>query len=298
MTKIKHIVISGGGPSGLFTYGAARHLSKKEFWKLDDIESIYGCSIGSFIGIVISLGYDWDWLDDYFIKRPWNKLAYLNALSFIEAFNQKGLFGEKIIEDALLPLLTAKDIESSITLKELYEFNGIDIHMYTTNINSDHISKIDMSHITHPELPLLKALYRSMAYPFLFKPICDNEDNCFIDGGLLNNYPLNDCINQKKCNTDEILAFKNIWITEKIKINEDSTMIDFLILLMKKMQNEINTESQQDIIKNTVLCYIENLSDISDWIEAFSSEEMRIKYIEKGEEQAKTFLSQILNYDK
>jgi len=297
MTQIKHIVISGGGPSGLFTYGAARYLAKEGFWNLQEIESIYGCSIGSFIGVVISLGYEWDWLDDYFIKRPWNKLASRNALSFIEAFNQKGLFGEKIIEDALLPLLTAKDIDSTITLKELYEYNGIDIHMYTTNINSEHISKIDMSHTTHPDLPLLQSLYRSMSYPFLFKPVC-HDDACFIDGGLLNNYPLNDCINQTKCNTDEILAFKNIWITEKSTINEVSTMIDFLIVLIKKMQNEINTEPKQDVIKNTVLCYIENLSDITDWINAFSSEEMRLNYIEKGEEQAKTFLSQLLKDDK
>jgi len=293
MTQIKHIVISGGGPSGLFTYGAARYLYKEEFWKLEDIESIYGCSIGSFIGVVISLGYEWEWLDDYFIKRPWNKLVSLSALSFIEAFNQKGLFDEKIIEDALFPLLTAKDLEPTITLKELYDYNGIDIHIYTTNINSYNISKINMSHTTHPDLPLLQALYRSMSYPFLFKPICSGNE-CFIDGGLMNNYPLNDCINEKKCNSDEILAFKNIWAIEESRINEESTMFDFLIILMKKMQNEINTESNQSIVKNTVTCYIENLSGISSWIHAFSTEEMRMKYIEKGQEQAKEFLSQLI----
>lgn len=296
MTKVKHIVISGGGPSGLFTYGAARYLSKKEFWNLHDIESIYGCSIGSFVGVVISLGYDWDWLDDYFIKRPWNKIASLNALSFIEAFNQKGLFGEKIIEDALLPLLTAKDIKSSITMKELYEFNGIDIHMYTTNINSEHISKIDMSHTTHPELPLLKALYRSMAYPFLFKPVCDNEDNCFIDGGLLNNYPLNDCINQKKCNTDEILAFKNIWKNDiNDYVNENSSLLDFMVILIKKMQASIDTESKQEHTKYTVNCLLDELSGFNNWYKALHNEEYRKFIIENGYSQAEIFLSYVSN---
>ena len=67
---IKHIVISGGGPTGFITYGAVRYLSKEKFWDLKNIETIYGSSIGALMGVVFSLGYDWEWLDDYFIKRP------------------------------------------------------------------------------------------------------------------------------------------------------------------------------------------------------------------------------------
>jgi hypothetical protein len=37
---IKHIVISGGGPTGLLSYGALRCLAKENFWKLADITSI------------------------------------------------------------------------------------------------------------------------------------------------------------------------------------------------------------------------------------------------------------------
>ena len=34
--EIKHLVMSGGGPAGLITYGAAKHLHKKGFWKLEN----------------------------------------------------------------------------------------------------------------------------------------------------------------------------------------------------------------------------------------------------------------------
>ena len=121
-THIKHIVLSGGGPSGLLTYGAISHLAKEGFWQLENIKSIYGCSIGSFIGVIISLGYDWSWLDDYFIKRPWHKVFSVNAFSFIEAFEKKGVFDKKMIEESLLPLLSAKDLNLEITLKELFAF--------------------------------------------------------------------------------------------------------------------------------------------------------------------------------
>jgi predicted acylesterase/phospholipase RssA len=288
--KIKHIVISGGGPAGLLTYGAARYLSKQGFWQLDDIESIYGCSIGAYIGVIISLGYEWDWLDDYFIKRPWHKIM---TFSFIDAFDQKGLLGEKFIADSLLPLLSAKDLNPNITFKDLFTYNGIDLHIYTTNINTYQFDKVDMSHTSHPDLTLIKALWMSMAYPFAFKPVFSGED-CFIDGGLLNNYPLNDCITQTKCNKDtEILAFKNIWVIEHCKVTEESTVIDFLLVLMRKMQRSIDTESEQEEAKYTVRCLIEDLDGFPAWINALATEEMRVKLIDRGSSQAKIFLDYI-----
>jgi predicted acylesterase/phospholipase RssA len=292
-TLIKHIVLSGGGPSGLLTYGAISHLAKEGFWQLENIKSIYGCSIGSFIGVIISLGYDWSWLHDYFIKRPWHKVFSINAFSFIEAFEKKGVFDKKIIEESLLPLLSAKDLNLEITLKELFAFNSIDIHLYTTNINTYHFEKVDMSHKTHPELKVVEALYRSMAYPFLFKPICIDDD-CFIDGGLLNNYPLNDCIKQTQCNKDEIVAFKNIWVINDYKIGTQSSLFDFLIVIMKKMQREIDTEVDQEEVKNIVKCVMENLDGPEAWFNALSTEEMRTTFIEKGVAAAKTFLEHMV----
>ena len=48
----------------------------------------------------------------------------------------------------LKPLLTAKDLTEEITLKEYYEYNQIDLHFFTVEMNS--FQKIDVSHKTHP----------------------------------------------------------------------------------------------------------------------------------------------------
>ena len=97
--------MSGGGPAGLITYGAVRDLAKQNFWDLKDIITIYGTSIGSFMGVVISLGYHWDWLDDYFIKRPWDKLVSLTTLSIIDAYNNKGVLTADFIKETLLRMI-------------------------------------------------------------------------------------------------------------------------------------------------------------------------------------------------
>ena len=292
-SKIKHLVISGGGPAGFLTYGALRYTAQQKIWNLNELKSIYGCSVGAFFGVIVSLGYDWEWLDDYFIKRPWEKLINISALTF---FEKKGLLDEKFIEESIASLLSAKDLNVNITLKELYEHNKIEIHMYTTNINTSIIEKVDLSYKTHPELSVIKALNMSMCYPFLFKPVCINENECYIDGGLLNNYPLNDCIKQQEIVDDvnedikdEILAFKNVWVEDeknKYNITEESSVVDFLLVLMRKMHCSIDTERHQTEIKNTVKCYIEGLDGLPQWLEALSNEEMRKSLIEKGAEQA------------
>ena len=286
---IKHLVFSGGGPAGLLTYGAVKYLAKEGLWSLQNIKSIYGCSIGAYMGIIVSLNYEWDWLDDYFIKRPWEKIININAMSLFEVFDNKGLLGDAFFIESLKPLLEAKDLSIDITLKELYDFNNIDIHIYSTNLNSDFMDKVDISHTTHPNMTVVKALSMTTAFPFMFKPICD-EGGCFIDGGLLNIYPLNDCIAQQKClDKDEVLAFKNIWIFDDVKITADSSVVDFFMVLMRKMQKHIDTESEQEDIKNTVKCLVEDLNGIGSWITALSTAERRAELIEKGMREGEKF---------
>lgn len=289
---IKHLVFSGGGPAGLITYGAVKELAAANVWSLHNIQSMYGCSIGAYLAVVLSLGYEWTWLDDYILKRPWEKVFSLTAQSFWDAYEQKGFLGEKIVLESLKPLLEAKDLPEQCTLQELYAFNHIDIHLYTTNINSLRLTKVDLSHTTHPTLSVIKALCMSMSYPLAFKPVCIDED-CFIDGGLLNNFPLNDCLIQTGCKETEILAFKHLWNehADKITITSDSTIIDYMVFLTKKMQCEICTEEQQAQIKNIVYCRVDGLAGLGQWLNAINTEEARMKLMEQGMAAGKRFLS-------
>ncbi len=50
---IKHLVISGGGPTLFRTLGALQHLQETTFWKIDEIESIYGTSAGAIVAVLL-----------------------------------------------------------------------------------------------------------------------------------------------------------------------------------------------------------------------------------------------------
>ena len=70
----KHLIFGGGGAAGLIMYGSLKYLNKNDIWNRKDIESIYASSIGTWLALMVLVDLDWDWIDDFIIKRPWGKI--------------------------------------------------------------------------------------------------------------------------------------------------------------------------------------------------------------------------------
>ena len=86
---IKHLVISGGGPTLFRTLGALHHLQETAFWKIDEIMSIYGTSAGAIVAVLLCLRFEWDTLNTYFLDRPWHEAFPVNASTLFDAFSRK-----------------------------------------------------------------------------------------------------------------------------------------------------------------------------------------------------------------
>lgn len=290
---IKHLVISGGGPSGLYTYGALKYLSKNNIWDINNIQTIYGTSVGAMLSVILSLKYDWEIIDDYFIKKPWNKVVNFSPEMIFNVWETKGLVGDEFVKNAIEPLLSAKELNVNITLKEFYEFTKIEIHMFSIDINHLPLSLTDISYKTFPDLTLINALTMTTAIPLIFKPIII-DDKCFIDGGFMTNFPLDICLEQTQCLNSEILAFKNHWSIDNSilssYVNIDTNILQFWIYIMKILLNQLKIDKNHKDIDNIVNCLIEDCSDLNEWKEAASNRELREKFIKKGEQSAFLFM--------
>jgi predicted acylesterase/phospholipase RssA len=294
---IKHLVIAGGGPTGFYTYGAAKFLSEKQFWNIDDIETIYGTSIGAYLGALLCMKYDWDTLNDYIIKRPWDKIFNISPESIFHIWEEKGIFGEECIRESLKPLLIAKDLDINITLKEFYEYSKIELHVFSVDINQFPLCETDISYKTHPELSLITALTMTTAIPFIFKPIII-EKQCFLDGGIIMNYPLKLCLTQTNCNEDEILAFKNYYSTKEKRvdyIDENTTILNYWLYFMKILIKQTKTQDSLPIISNEVKCFVDDIGNINEWKKTLVDREQREKFIKKGEEAGFMFMEYKIN---
>jgi predicted acylesterase/phospholipase RssA len=287
---IKHLVISGGGPLGLRYLGALEKLEKENFWKVDNIESIYGTSVGSMIGAFICLKYDWETLNKYIIERPWNDAFKINAQQIVDSYYKKGLFDSKLIEIIFKPLLQAKNIETTVTLKEFYEFSKIDFHIFTFELNN--FETIELSHITHPNLSLLQALTMSSAFPGIFMPtIIDKK--CYIDGGAMCNYPINQCLRDNS-NKDEILGIQITYDKDNnAEVTEELSLLEYVMCFTNNAMNFIRSTVKLENINNTIECNVtENCSNFLDLIQqTVINQELRQQWIQMGEEDATNFLS-------
>ena len=297
---IKHLVICGGGQTLFRVLGALNYLEKKDYWSLKDITSIYGTSSGAIFGAMLCLKYDHATLENYLINRPWHEAFPIKMNQLLNAYNKKGIFDHTTVETAFKPLLSAKDLPLTVTLKELYEYSNIELHLYTLEINK--FIMVDMSYKTHPDIPLTRAVAMSSALPGAIAPWCD-ETGCYVDGGVIDNYPLNFCI-RDGCDVNEIFGVKFNYKGASLEgekggeadasesshmiIGKDSNIFDFLTGFFSKVFQEMSTENKQPPIPNELICD-SSIMTFDTLKCAICSLENRVKLYDDGVRSATAF---------
>ena len=274
-TKIQHLVISGGGQTGFTFYGVLREASKQGFWDIQYIKSMYGTSVGTFLSVILSLKYDWDTIDTYFINRPWQNIFKIDIYTILQAFDKRGVFGIDVMEKMLGPLLAGKDIPIEVTLKDFYEITGIDLYMFTTELNTFKLCNI--SHHTHPDWRVIDAVYASCTLPIIFAPIIkDNE--CYIDGGVTCGYPMNACLDAGNL-PDTIFGIKKLFDGAEL-VTKTSSLFDYVLIILKNVITLLNGH-EYGLIRNEILLKGDHTT-IENILSLASSKEEREANIELG----------------
>jgi hypothetical protein len=123
------------------------------------------------------------------------------------------------------------------------------------------------------------------------------EGKCYIDGGIICNYPLKYCLDAG-VDEEHVLGFKNQYDDATNHIHSESTILDFILCFLFKVIQSMSLE--QPPVKYEVLCCTNFLS-IETIRTALSSAEVRrtlyqngmdvaIKYLTPSEE---TFISDL-----
>lgn len=281
---IKHLVLSGGGQT-LFDYiGIFSVLLDNAVFDINEIKSIYATSSGAIISVMLALKYEWKDIEDYIIRCPWETKLKVGVKQAFQVLENNGIYDDKLFITIFKPLLSGKDLALDVTMKELYTYSNIDLHVYTFELNEFHT--IDVSHNTHPDLKVLDAIRMSSSIPLLIKPICKNE-LCYIDGGVQANYPLHYCIQNEKCDKTEILGFKNSTTTLK-KIDDSSNVTDYLNVILRRCFKAISTSNNTQI-SNEVCLDTEGVS-FEILMDALCDLNKRSFLVKKGKEIAQEYI--------
>jgi len=286
---IKHLVLSGGGPNGFTFVGILEQLHNEGVWNIDNLETIYATSVGGIIGTCIALKYDWETLTNYLINRPWKDVFKIKPKHIIDSFSTKGIFNEDPIISGFKPLLEAKNLTTEITLKDFYEYSKIELHFFSVEINSFQL--IDVNYKSFPDLKLTKAILMTCCIPTLVQPII-NDNKCYVDGGILCNYPVEECIKDQP-NIDEILGIKLTFnSSDSIGVTEEANMLEFILQIMVNYFYHYTSKyTNSSLLKHEVIC-VSDLLTLDFLKESVKSSECRKKLVEKGREIANQYFKE------
>jgi predicted acylesterase/phospholipase RssA len=283
---IEHIVLCGGGNVGLLQYGILKESNKARFWNLHNLRSIYATSAGSIIAVFITMGYEWDVLDNYLINRPWHKLFDVDFSKILQSVQNRGIFNRNHFVQLFDPLLKGKNLATNITLKEFYEYSGVDLHVFSVDMNEKCSVDVDFSHKTHPDVLLIDAVYCSSSIPGIFSPILLNNGSCYVDGYVFKNFPLNTCLNQEKCSGETVFAInRNIESAiDKYKITPQTNNFELIMIFLMKITERMIGIEYKDV--DAALPYLINIQfemqTPESIIKTLGDRNERISNIERG----------------
>lgn len=178
---MKNLVLSGGGIKGIAQIGALKALEEKNM--LEHINNYCGTSIGSFIVLMLCIGYKYNDIWTLF-KLDLNK--FYNVNNIFNFFEDYSLLDTKPVQKLLKLIINEKYNKNDITFKELYDITKKTLNIYAINITKG--IETNFNYINTPNISVLEACIASSSVPFIFPPR-KIEDNLYVDALIVNNYP-------------------------------------------------------------------------------------------------------------
>lgn len=234
------IALSGGGIRGIAHAGVLKALEDNGI--KPDI--IGGTSAGSLIASLYAMGYSPYYIYILF-KRYAKELTYINSgpiISGIGSFmmNKKntlqGLKNGENIEKVYNQLAYKKGIRKINQIQMPIVIPTVDITSSKEYIFTNCIPESEKNNAQYiTDITVGKAVRASSSFPAVFVP-CEFEKHAFMDGGLLDNIPVNEV---KKQGADKVIAVK----FDADPVDEESNIMDIVMKTIDIMGSKISEES-------------------------------------------------------
>jgi len=185
----RNLIFEGGGVKGIAYVGAIDALDKAGI--LGGIERVGGTSAGAINALLLAAGFSLSetkkalWKLDFndFRDDSWGVLNDLQRLK-----NEYGWYKGNFFRRWIGEQLESQGHSAHITFQALQRATGKALFVYATNL-STHFGEVYSPEHT-PRMRVMDAVRRSMSIPLFFRAITDDRGDVFVDGGVLNNYPV------------------------------------------------------------------------------------------------------------
>jgi NTE family protein len=185
----KNLVFEGGGVKGIAYVGAMEVLEQKAILK--QIARVGGTSAGAINAVMFALGYSnaetlriLKKLDfDNFLDDSWGLVR--DSKRVIEDY---GWYKGDFFHDWIGKLINKKLKNPNATFRDLKEAKRPDLYVYGTNLSTRFGEVFSVKHT--PSTRIADAVRISMSIPLFFAAFKNARKDVYVDGGVLNNYPV------------------------------------------------------------------------------------------------------------
>lgn len=185
---MKNIAFSGGGMKGYCYIGVLKYLEEHNMVK--DLEKISGTSIGSFLALVMTLGYTYKEIKNLVLNIDFKLLENFDINNMLQNY---GMDDGKKVDIFLNFLLKKKKFKCDLTFKELYKQRRIHLIMNCCDLTTNTEKIFD--YINTPDESVILACKYSCSIPLLLTLSEQNYiDGCFIKNLPIETLPIEDTI--------------------------------------------------------------------------------------------------------
>ena len=247
MPQYTHLVLSGGGLSGVVYIGAFRYLYEHSLH--DSIKTVSGTSIGALFGLLFVLGVSTEVMERAF-SNLFHDLVSFDITDVFSLATKMGMH-PGIDLDKLLELIMDVDVNvRRLTFKRLSRKYGKSLQVCATNVAT--MAPTYFSEETTPDVLVIDAIRASMAIPIIFMPVTI-DGALYIDGGIVHCIPLG---RGRGASTSEtlVLSLSTKSHTQyQYPMSEDADVGVGIGNLMTYISNIINTHIQNQQAHDIIL---------------------------------------------
>lgn len=187
---ITHLVLSGGGINGFASLGALSYLEKHNQIKTSELRVVAGSSVGAIIGLLLVCNYMPNEIYQNIMKEDMTEYFQPSLDYLVDhlGFDTGVRFVNKIKSMLLL-----KKINPEITFLKLYNLTKRKLIITATCLNTQTVKYFD--YIQTPNYKVVDVVRASFSVPILFTTVKGDNNNHYVDGGLLDNFPLHLFVN-------------------------------------------------------------------------------------------------------
>ena len=185
----RNLIFEGGGVKGIAYVGAMQVLQEKDI--LSHIQRVGGTSAGAINATMFALGFT--------IAEQRSVLKKLNFNNFMDdswggvrdtnrLISKFGWYKGDFFHEWIAGLINKKLGNSHATFRDLKKANKPDLYVYGTNLSTRFGEVFSNEHT--PTTRIADAVRISMSIPLFFAAFRNARNDVYVDGGVLNNYPI------------------------------------------------------------------------------------------------------------